>query len=221
MLIRTGMTVKGKFPIGFFIWNTSKKETFENVKADVYDKTGSWIEKKLIVAYYDSQYINDWIKPYRANKTDNGVIGKFPFKGNDFQNQNMIAIVHPKMLYNKEAGQFLINSNNLINASIYFAVRHCIPASWLNDRDQFLYPNDGWETDTEFKNDCLSYILFSNNIQSQFGTNHWIPFTEYEVGSRERFDSHFMTDFIQGKLKPDVVQEDLFGVNETNNRSTA
>jgi len=29
--------------------------------------------------------------------------------------------------------------------------------------------------------------LFQNNIQSKYGTNHWIPFTEYEVGSREKF----------------------------------
>lgn len=32
------------------------------------------------------------------------------------------------------------------------------------------------------------------------GTNHWIPFTENEVNSRERFESSFMTDFIRGKF---------------------
>ena len=30
--------------------------------------------------------------------------------------------------------------------------------------------------------------------------NHWIPYTENEVNAPERFDSHFMTDFMQGKL---------------------
>jgi hypothetical protein len=201
--------VKGKFPIGFFMWNTSEKEKFDRINTDVYDKTGNLIGNKLIEAHIDSKYINDWIKPFRADKKDNGVIGKFPFKGNDFQNQNMIAIVHPNMIYNKAAGQFLINSNNLIKASVYFAVRHCIEATWLNDRDQFLHPKDDWETDTEFQNDCLAYTLFSNNIQSKFGTDHWIPFTEQEINARERFESNFMTGFIKGKIKNPITSEGL------------
>jgi hypothetical protein len=203
------------------IWDTAKKEKFDVIQSDVFDKNGIFIGEKIFSSYSDSLFINDWIKPLRASKTDYNIIGKFPFKGNDFQNQNLIAIVHPTMVYNKEAGQFLINSTNLIPASIYYAVRKCIEATWLNDRDQFLYPNDGWESDTEFQNDCFTYTLFKNNIQSKFGTNNWIPFTEYEVGSREKFDSDFMTKFIQGKLKPDVVQEDLFGTKEMSNRTTA
>ncbi|HRB67882.1 MAG TPA: hypothetical protein PLO32_08830 [Chitinophagales bacterium] len=194
--------VKGKFPIGFFIWDCSKKESFVNIIADVFDKKGTLIETKFIESYIDSQYINDWVKPFRANKLDTNIIGKFPFKGNDFQNQNMIAIVHPNMMYNKEAGQFLINQSNLIKTSIYFAVRHCIEATWINDRDQFLFPNNKWENDNKFQSDCLAFTLFSNNIQSKFGTNHWIPFTENEVDAREKFDSNFMTNFIKGKPKP-------------------
>ena len=104
----------------------------------------------------------------------------------------------------------MVTDGNLKEVAIYFSVRKSIEATWLNDRDQFLYPDDGWKTDKEFQNDCLAFTLFSNNIQSKFGTNHWIPFTEYEVGSREKFESDFMTKFINGKLKPDVVQKNLF-----------
>ena len=39
-----------------------------------------------------------------------------------------------------------------------------------------------------------------NNIQTQLGTNYWIPFTEREIGAHDEFDSHFMTDFMAGKL---------------------
>jgi hypothetical protein len=56
-------------------------------------------------------------------------------------------------------------------------------------------------SDSDFQNDCLAFTLFSNNIQSQFGTNHWIPFTELEVNARSKFESNFMTDFIAGKVK--------------------
>jgi hypothetical protein len=35
--------VKGQFPIGFFIWNTDKKEVFEHIEADIYDKNQTFI----------------------------------------------------------------------------------------------------------------------------------------------------------------------------------
>jgi hypothetical protein len=194
--------VKGSFPIGFMIWDTAKKVKFRKIATDVHDKDGKFMGKKTFYSYKNSHYINDWIKPFRAKKGDISVIGKFPFKGNDFQNQNMIIIVNPEMEYNVEAGQFHINSSNLIEAAVYFAVRKVIPADWLNDRDQFLYPDAGWETDTEFQNDCLAYTLFSNHIQSEYGPNHWIPFSESEVHARDKFDSHFMMSYISGKTIP-------------------
>ena len=198
--------VKGKFPIGFMIWNTSYNKSFKEVDADVYNKDGLYMLQKKIVAYDTANFINEWIKPFRAKKIGENIIGKFPFMGNDFQQQNIIQISHQDMIYNKAAGQFLIDVNNLIIACTYFAVRKCIPANWLNDRDQFLYPNDNWKTDTEFHNDCLAFTLFSNNIQSQFGTNNWIPFTEQEVNAQEKFASNFMTDFIKGKVKQDQME---------------
>ncbi len=200
--------VKGKFPIGFMIWNSQKEEVFKEAIADVFDNDGNYLLKKKFIAYDDNHYINEWIKPFRANKNDKHIVGKFPFMGNDFQQQNIIQINHLNMIYNKAAGQFLINSNNLIIA-IYFAVRKSIDANWLNDRDQFLYPNDGWKTDLEFQNDCLAFTLFSNNIQSKFGTNHWIPFTEQEVNAKDKFESNFMTQFIKGKIKQEQTP-DLF-----------
>ena len=102
-----------------------------------------------------------------------------------------------------------VSNVNLIPISIYFSVRKCINQTWLNDRDQFLYPNDGWQDDVEFQNDCLAFTLFNTNIQSKFGTNHWIPFTEQEVNAKEKFESNFMTQFIKGKIKQEQAV-DLF-----------
>jgi hypothetical protein len=201
--------VKGNFPIGFFIWDTSNKTAIKKIKTDVYDSDGNKIGKKTYFSYDNSHYINDWIKPLRGNKNGQN-IGKFPFKGNDFQNQKLIAIVHTKMAYNTEAGQFLINANNLIEASVYFSVRKVIPANWLNDRDQFLYPNTGWESDTEFQNNCFTFAIFNNQVQLKYGTNYWIPYTEDEVNPRTNFKSHFMTKFIKGKTKNGDENGDLF-----------
>ena len=132
-------------------------------------------------------------------------------KGNDFQNTNFIFIINDKNQLPHPRGTW-VTDKNIIEISIYISVRHCIQATWLNDRDQFTYPNNDWVYDTEFPNDCLTFCLFdnSNNISSSFGTNHWIPFTEQEVNAQNKFESHFMTDFINGKIK---VEEEvvLFG----------
>ena len=55
----------------------------------------------------------------------------------------------------------------------------------------------------------MAFTLFNTNIQSKFGTNHWIPFTEQEVNAREKFESNFMTQFIKGKIKHEQTA-DLF-----------
>jgi hypothetical protein len=96
-----------------------------------------------------------------------------------------------------------ITQNNIIEMSIYLTIRHVVVETWINDRDQFLYPNESWKNDKEFQNDCLVFAIFhsQNKITSKGGTNHWIPFTEKEVNSRARFESNLLSKFISGKLK--------------------
>jgi hypothetical protein len=133
------------------------------------------------------------------------------YVGNDFQHQNFVSIEHLKKEVITHNVVTFINQDNLISVSVYFAVRKCIEATWINDRDQFLFPKDGWEIDEDFQNNCLTYTLFSNNIQSKYGDNHWIPFTEKEVNAQEKLDSNFMTHFINGKLKNDTnTKIDIF-----------
>ncbi|MDR0526029.1 MAG: hypothetical protein LBG90_09205 [Spirochaetaceae bacterium] len=95
-----------------------------------------------------------------------------------------------------------ITKNNIIEICIYLTVRHCIEPTWLNDRDQFLYPNDTYKTDAEFQQDCLVFTLFhgQNRISCNDGANHWIPFTEEEVDAKEKFSSNFMSFFLKGKI---------------------
>jgi hypothetical protein len=198
------------------IWNTSKKESFRSIKANVYDKQGVFTGNKIVVSYDNAQFLNDWLRPTWKDATE--IIGYLACNSNDFQHQNEVVI---QANINNETSTFYkpITPDNLIMSCIYFAVRKVIPANWLNDRDQFLYPNDGWKTDLEFQNDCLAYTLFSNNIQSRFGVNHWLPFTEYEVAARDNFDSNFMTDFIAGETSHnDMVSEPLlfYGMDDEN-----
>lgn len=148
-------------------------------------------------------------------------IGFMSAKGNDFQNTNYIFIINDKKQLPHPRGTW-ITTKNITEISIYLAVRHAVEATWINDRDQFLYPNDGWKSDIRFQNDSLIFTLFSNsnNIQSQHGTNHWIPFCEEEVGAQDNFESHFMHDFIMGKVKEEKPQQketmqDLFAEQDS------
>ncbi len=192
--------VTGQFPIGFFIWDTSKNEQFESAEANLYGKDGEFFGVKSIWAYDNLKFINDWAETF-IDKTSES-IGTIIGVGNDFQNQRSVRIEYPNRPWNHQF-QWQITKNNLIESSIYLTVRTIIQADWLNDRDQFLYPNDGLKTDREFHNDCLAYALFNNNIQSKYGVNPWIPFTESEVNAGDKFESSFMTYFINGKIAHD------------------
>ena len=83
------------------------------------------------------------------------------------------------------------------------AVRLIPEANWLNDRDQFLAPNEEWAFDELLQTDSLTYAIFNpkNNVRSADGTNHWQPFTEKQLGLTKALPSHFMTDFMAGKAK--------------------
>ena len=191
--------VKGKFPIGFQIWNTESENKFEQTYSDVYDRNGVMTGTKGFYSYDNEHYINDWILKNR-HKNEKEILGKIFCVGSDFQHQSYCRLNSQNIP--KQAGFTIIDVclKNIIECCVFYSVRHCIQATWLNDRDQFLYPNENWETDYEFQNDCFAYTLFHNNIQSKLGTNYWIPFTEREVGAKEKFESNFITDFISGKI---------------------
>lgn len=198
--------VKGSFPIGFKIWNTYNNLPFKETISDVFDEKGDLLGQKTLSITNKNEFINKWISNF---KVENEVIGFLAgTNGNDFQQNNIVYIINKKEQMANPRGIW-INHRNLIFVSIYFAVRHCISQTWLNDRDQFLFPNNKWEQDLEFQSDCLAFTLFENLITSSEGTNHWIPFTEQEVEAKEKFESHFMTDFIAGKIKPEK-SDDLF-----------
>jgi len=205
--------VKGQFPIGFFIWTLSLPEHFTETQSDVYvpQKSGyQFVGKKCISSYEGTLPLNDWLRASWNNAT--GIIGFLACNGNDFQHQNEIAILSAK---NNETSTFFkpITKANVLKSCIYLAVRHAIDADWLNDRDQFLSPDSAWINDAEFQSDCITFTLFhgQNRIMSHVADNHWIPFTEKEVNARGLFKSHFMSDFLAGKVTDmEIVQGDFF-----------
>ena len=195
--------VKGDFPIGFQIWHTGSDEYFKEAEADIYNAKGDYSGKKMLYSYDGEQLIIAWLRHY-YNKVEKR-LAYLRFLGTDFQNNKGVFItLTPSANDLKQVKGNWFTASNVTPMSVYFAVRMCIEATWLNDRDQFLYPNDGWKTDAEFQSDCLVYTLFhgQNRISSEHGVNHWIPFTEAEVDAQDNFSSHFMSDFLRGRITP-------------------
>jgi hypothetical protein len=148
----------------------------------------------------------DRTKDVRGRYWADGAIGSMICKGNDFQNASTATALLSSG-YNS-AGAFFVTPENLWKAAIVFAVRRLVKPTWLNDRDQFLQP--ALPITDEFKSDCLVWTLFngSNLTAGADGlnwngrewslVNHFIPFTESEIGAPGRFQSDFMAQYIKG-----------------------
>ena len=198
--------VRGNFPIGFLIWDTSKKQNIKNIRVNIFNyaqgnKTISLLGKKNFYANSNNFSLQKWWLNFKDNSEELGLMSSYP---SDFQNNSKFSIL------SKAQKRYCLNitRNNLIPFCIYLSVRLCIDMTWINNRDQFLYPADKWEEDKEFQSDCLAFTLFhgQNRITAEAGVNHWIPFSEIEVGAADSFDSHFMKEFIDGKIKPKETQ---------------
>ncbi|TAG50700.1 MAG: hypothetical protein EAZ27_14280, partial [Cytophagales bacterium] len=204
--------VSGNFPIGFLIWDLKSRNRINKIETDIYNKNGLNLGKKSFYTDINIKRVTGWISKFEL-KNKNHIIGYTGNNGPDYQNNAYLHISSLcKMNKNgtlNNATKYFITKRNLLEICIYFSIRHCINATWLNDRDQFLHPNIKWEKDKNFQNDCLVFALFhgQNRITAKHGTNNWIPFSENSVNARDNFESNFMVNFIQGKLKEDKESE--------------
>lgn len=192
--------VKGEFPIGFMIWDLSKKESLKTIELDIFDNRNNFLGIKKFYGNFDkNSSLNVWLVNYKDKESKN--LGILMADVGDFQSNNKVAIINEPS--NAHLIFLNITQNNIIAFFIYFAVRHAIPSTWINDRDQFLYPNDKWIKNSTFQSDCLAFSLFhsQNRITCKIGVNHFIPFSESEVQAKEAFESNFIYKFIQGKIK--------------------
>jgi len=192
----------GQYPICLFIWDLAQKKDFpKKIACDIYNEKEEYEGVKTFNSYDGKKYIIEWLRNFYDKNGEK--IAYLRMLGTDMQNSQGVYIIGQLSASDiREQKYTIITQNNLIEVSIYFAVRKVIPADWLNDRDQFLYPNNKWKTDKEFQNDCLTYTLFhiQNKIKIREGVNHWIPFSESEIGISTSFESHFMLSFIGGKI---------------------
>ena len=207
----------------------AKKTPITEISVDVLNKNVEAIGAKSFYNIDGTLFLSNWIDRPRANSVEviplknavtpataskdlrgtkwaDGAIGCVVVKGPDVQNAGTQALISSGY---GSAGSIFVTEKNLWQAAILFAVRRVVKATWLNDRDQFLQPAK--PLSEAFKIDCLVWMLFNggnltasaNNLEWNGKkwsiVNHFIPFTEKEVGAPERFESHFMVQYLAGK----------------------
>ena len=204
----------------------SKRTPITEISVDVLDKNSQPIGEKLFYNLPNISFLNVWLKRPKANqleviplknsispsetnprvKTWSDKAIAYMYCGvNDLQHAEQQTIIFSSP-YGGGNG-FYINAENLWQAAIIFSVRRLVKPTWLNDRDQFLQPIEPL-TD-ELKNDCIVWMLFNRcqrtasandlewNNKKWSIVNHFIPYTEEEVGAPERFESDFMVQYIK------------------------
>lgn len=208
--------------------SSGNKTPIPDIYTEILNKKATVIGDKFFYNLPASTYLNVWLKRPKKNNQpalpmknpvipatvnprvtcwSDGAIAYMYCGKNDLQHTNQQTA-----LFSSPYGQgdgFYVTPDNLWQAVIIFSVRRLIKPTWINDRDQFLQPT-GFLSD-EFKNDCLIWMLFngSNGTASADDlewdgkkwsiVNHFIPFTEDEVGATGRFESDFMVQYLKGK----------------------
>ncbi len=204
--------VRGQFPIGFKIWDTETKKSFQDIWADIFDRDWSFLWLKTILkTEHTDKRLNNWVKSLSTitNNSDKNILWMLHSNSNDFQHQSDVFIDNKPDKKTFWGLHLQIDNTNLTICSILLAARHCIPAFWQNDRDQFLIPKYEMSSDLEFESDCIIFTLFhrQNNIRSERTEqiNHRIPFTESQVDAREKFKSDFMSSYLKNlTLSPEA-----------------
>lgn len=206
--------------------NQKNKTSIKQISVDVIDKKAKPIGEKSFYNLPNNIFLNIWIdKPNtndevalplsnattisnnpRLKKSCDGMIGFFYASNNDLQHAGQETLISSSIFTGGNGGGLYITPENLWQVAIVYSVRRLIKQTWLNDRDQFLIPTEPL-TD-EFKNDCLIWMLFNgSNLTASANdlewndkkwsiVNHFIPFTEEEVGANDRFESDFMVQYL-------------------------
>jgi hypothetical protein len=209
--------------------SAERKHAIVQISTEVLDKNANAIGEKCFYNLPSELLLSSWIVRARSNDVDalplknaitpttstkdvrgtkwaDGAIGGMIAPGGDIQHAGLTALLSSGYC---SAGGFYVTDKNLWQSAIVFSVRRLIKQTWLNDRDQFLKPTEPL-TD-EFKTDCLIWMLFNGsnltagadglewNGKTWSLVNHFIPFTEAEVGATDRFESDFMVQYLADK----------------------
>ena len=213
----------------------SDESQIREISVEVLNKNSQKIGDKKFYKLPNSSYLNVWIDKPKTNdalalplsnavKVSNNprlktscdsMVGYLYASNNDLQHSGQETCIASSIFTGGNGGGLYINSENIWQVAIVFSARLLIKHTWINHSDQFLQPTQ--PLSDEFKIDSLIWMLFhgknltasANNLEWNGKkwsiVNHFIPFTEAEVGAPERFESDFMVKYLSDKsLSPEA-----------------
>ena len=180
----SGTQPTNAFPVGFLIWDLSRRKKLEEQKIEVaiLDNETSKIGRKQIVAEHRSRFLSKWIDrptateifpPFSSAISINGVntdvrdriakgfLASLMCAGNDVQHHNNVALLSGPYV---SAGALSVVPENFAQAMIVHAVRRSVRQGWINDRDQFLQPKE--KPSASFVMHCAVRSLFANSNET-------------------------------------------------------
>ena len=207
----------------------AKRTPIIDVLVDILDKKAKPIGEKRFYNLPNNKFLNVWINRPKTNdelalplsnavtvsknprlKTScDGMVGFFYASNNDLQHAGQETLITSSIFTGGNGGGWYINHEIIWQVAVMFSARQLVTHTWINHNDQFLQPTQPL-TD-EFKNDCLVWMLFhGKNLTASANdlewngkkwsiVNHFIPYTEEEVGAPDRFESDFMVQYMRGK----------------------
>jgi hypothetical protein len=220
--------LKGNFPIGFLIWDLGVQVPLSDISTILLDRRGSIIGEKVYAVRPATTLLNVWMdktigkggaalplsnaftiaRNPRPKKQYDGAIGYLYASNNDMQHAPQETLITSSIFTGGNGGGVYITATNLWQAAVVFTVRLLTNHTWQNHNDQFLQPSK--PLSDEFKTDCLVWMLFAGkNLSAGVEGLHWsgrnwslinhfIPFTEAELGVSGRFESDFMVRYMAG-----------------------
>ena len=206
---------------------TGKKISITEIEVEVLDKKARPIGSKYYYNLPNKQFLNLWLPRLKTNVIQiplknavhpqtnyakvtswrDDAVGYMLANSNDPQHAGTLTALFSSVC--SQGNGFYVIAENLWQSAIVFSVRRLIKPTWINDRDQFLQPIASLSE--TFKTDCVIWMLFngSNLTASADGlewngrewsiVNHFIPFTESQVGAPGRFESDFMVRYLADK----------------------
>ncbi len=175
---------KAEFPVGFLIWNLAKNIPLESqqIVLDIFNEQIEKFAKKTVSILSREEFLNKWVKRPRCTKKfppmksalnfgfdaknlddliAEDFLASMMFKGNDFLNQNGVALLSGPY---SSGHDISVTPENFCQCMVVHMVRRLPKATWLNDRDQFMQPTG--ELSAEFICDAVVWSLFAPSNQT-------------------------------------------------------
>ena len=173
---------RGKFPVGFVVWDKNKNFPIEEQKIslDVFNSEVEKIAIKNLHTMRREEFLNKWIKRPKNTKIFPPMVSALTFAKtkdrrdkipenflaslmcwNDFTHHDFTAILSGPY---GTAGGMSITPENFEGYLVIHAVHRIPKLNWLNRNDQFMQPVK--KLSAEFICDCVVWSIFSNSNQT-------------------------------------------------------